>query len=384
MTKKLFYEDAYHKEFTGTVVDCRKGKHGYEVILDQTAFYPEGGGEPGDLGYLNEVKVTDTHEKNEEILHYCESEIPIGTLVRGRIDWNRRFRFMQQHSGEHILSGIVHEKKGYDNVGFHMGRDLVTVDLNGVLSLEEVQEIEKEVNEAIFNNSVIQIQYPSKEELEELEYRSKIELTGWVRVVTVPGADVCACCGMHVKSTGEIGIVKVISVENYKGGSRIGMVIGWQALEDYQRKTESVRAVSNLLSAKPDEVADAVEKLQKQLAECRYENTFLKRKQLMQKAANINNADKVVVFEDGLRPVEVREYCDMLIKRAAFAAVFSGSDEAGYKYVLGRKEGDVTALGKSFNASCQGRGGGKGNMVQGSSMASKEEIEEYFSSIKLS
>ena len=185
-TRRLYYEDVYKKEFTATVVECREQKKGYVVILDEGAFYPEGGGQPSDVGTLGDAKVTEVHEKDGELLHYTDKALEVGARVEGEIDWARRFDLMQQHSGEHMVSGIIHEKYGYDNVGFHMGSDVITVDLNGMLDDAQLAEIEREVNERVWEDKEVVITYPDTEELKTIDYRSKKELTGQVRIVTFP------------------------------------------------------------------------------------------------------------------------------------------------------------------------------------------------------
>ena len=197
-TRRLYYEDVYKKEFTAKVLECREAKKGFHIILNESAFYPEGGGQPSDIGYLGDVKVKEVHEKDGELLHYTDKPLEAGTEVQGRINWARRFDLMQQHSGEHIGSGLVHEAYGYNNVGFHMGSDVITIDLSGVLNEAQLAEIEAETNRKIWENSPVEITYPSREELDKLDYRSKKELTGQVRLVRFPGSDLCACCGTPV------------------------------------------------------------------------------------------------------------------------------------------------------------------------------------------
>ena len=215
-TKRLYFENAYIKELDARVLSCEEGKNGYEIVLDETAFFPEGGGQPADQGYLEDGEVTDVRDKKDYVLHICTKYLEPGTMVHGKLDWNRRFLHMQQHSGEHILSGIIHRTHGYDNIGFYMGKDFVTVDFSGLLTEDEIAEAEKMANTVVFADERILAEYPGKKELEKLEYRSKKELDGDIRIVTVPGADVCACCGTHVKRTGEIGPIKVTSSEHYK------------------------------------------------------------------------------------------------------------------------------------------------------------------------
>ena len=378
MTKRLYYEDAYCREFDARVTDCREGKRGWEVTLDQTAFYPEGGGQPADEGTLGEAKVLDVKEGGEEVIHLCDRPLEPGSAVHGTLDWDRRFRFMQQHSGEHIFSGIVHRIFGYDNIGFHMGKDCVTVDFSGMLSEEDIAQVERAANEAVLADLEILEDYPSREELGGLDYRSKKELEGQVRIITIPGSDVCACCGTHVKRTGQIGPIKAVASEHYKTGIRISLQIGWKALEDYEEKHRNIKEISALLSAPPQETAEAVRKLQEQLQELKAANVALKQKQLDRLVEEVpEGTGRVIRFVEDLNPVEVRMLADRLAQKADFVAVFSGNDGEGYKYVMCSASVDVAALGKKFNEALNGRGGGRNPMVQGSVMAERAKIEEF-------
>ena len=378
MTKRLYYEDAYCREFYARVTDCREGKRGWEVTLDQTAFYPEGGGQPADEGTMGEAKVLDVKEGGEEVIHLCDRPLEPGSTVHGTLDWDRRFRFMQQHSGEHIFSGIVHRTFGYDNIGFHMGKDCVTVDFSGMLSEKDIAQVERAANEAVLADLEILEDYPSREALGRLDYRSKKELEGQVRIITIPGSDVCACCGTHVKRTGQIGPIKAVASEHYKTGIRISLQIGWKALEDYEEKHRNIKEISALLSAPPQETAEAVRKLQEQLQELKAANVVLKQKQLDRLVEEVpEGAGRVIRFVEDLNPVEVRMLADRLAQKADFAAVFSGNDGEGYKYVMCSSHTDVAALGKKFNEALNGRGGGMNPMVQGSVMAERAKIEEF-------
>ena len=378
MTKRLYYENAYCREFDARVMDCREGKQGWEVVLDQTAFYPEGGGQPADEGTLGEAKVLDVKEGGEEVIHLCDRPLEPGSAVHGTLDWDRRFSFMQQHSGEHIFSGIVHRTFGYDNIGFHMGKDCVTVDFSGMLSEKDIAQVERAANEAVLADLEILEDYPSREALGRLDYRSKKELEGQVRIITIPGSDVCACCGTHVKRTGQIGPIKAVASEHYKTGIRISLQIGWKALEDYEEKHRNIKEISALLSAPPQETAEAVRKLQEQLQELKAANVALKQKQLDRLVEEVpDGTGRVIRFVEDLNPVEVRMLADRLAQKADFAAVFSGNDGEGYKYVMCSSHTNVAALGKKFNEMLNGRGGGRNPMVQGSVMAERAKIEEF-------
>lgn len=375
MQKKLFYEDPYCKEFESTVLKCGQGKGGYEIVLAESAFYPEGGGQPADKGWLGEVEVLDVHEKEGEVVHICTAPLPIGSRVCGRLDFDRRFRHMQQHTGEHIFSGLIYQNFGYHNVGFHMGKDFITVDFDGLLTQEQIQQIEKAANEVVFADREVAAFYPSREELAVLSYRSKKELQGAIRIVEVPGADVCACCGTHVQRTGEIGTIKVTGNEKYKGGSRIFLQIGWMALEDYQTKANSVLRISNLLSAKPEAVGEAVEKLQKLAGDQKFQLIQLKKELLQYKAAALQaQTGRLCVEAADMEAAELRQLCDLLLSKCELVLTFAGEDAAGYKFVLGKKDGGVLEAGKAFMDACSARGGGKGNMLQGSAACTREQL----------
>lgn len=376
MTEKLFYQDGYRKEFEAKVLSCVRAGDKYKAVLDATAFFPEGGGQYGDIGWLGGAEVVDTREKDGVVYHTVASPLEEGAVVKGRLNWEVRFDRMQQHTGEHIISGLVHSRFGYDNVGFHLGEDYCTMDFNGVITKEELKEIEQEANRAVFANLKVGITYPSKEELSAMEYRSKIEIEGQVRIITIPGYDVCACCAPHLSTTGEIGLIKLVHMANYKGGERITMLCGFRALADYDRKDENTKAISSLLSAKEYEVADAVAHLKDEAGSLKGKVVSLEQKLLTYRAKEIPvDEDVVAVFDPGLAGSAPRELMNLLLdKGAKVCAVFAGNEEEGYRYVFGSKETDVRPLCKRMNEAFGGRGGGKPEMVQGSLRGSEEAI----------
>lgn len=378
-TKKLYYEDVYKKEFTAKVLECRQGKKGYEVILDQTAFYPEGGGQPGDTGSLGEVAVTDVHEKNGELIHCTDRALEPGTEVQGQINWARRFDLMQQHSGEHIVSGLVHEAFGYDNVGFHMGSDVITIDFSGMLDEAQMAEIEAKANQIIWENQEVEIFYPSEEELKELEYRSKKELSGWVRIVRFPGADTCACCGTHVTRTGEIGMVKLLSVVKFREGVRMEMISGRRVLDYLNMVNEQNRQISVKLSAKMDKTAQAVARLQDENFALKGRVHSLEENFIVNEAAKWNDCENPLLFENGMEAGSVQKLADAVLQVCkGRCAVFSRNADGSYKYAMGEKDGDLRQFTKDMNAALNGRGGGKPFFVQGSVQASEKEIRAFF------
>lgn len=378
MTEKLFYQDSHRTEFTAKVISCEEAKDGYRVVLDQTVFFPEGGGQYADTGMLGDTEVTDVHEKDDVIYHTTKAPLEAGSEVNGKINWDERFEKMQQHTGEHIVSGIVHERFGYNNVGFHLGSDYCTMDFDGPISKEQLKEIEAAANEAVYQDLEIKILYPSKDELKELDYRSKIEIEGQVRIVDIPGYDVCACCAPHVKTTGEIGAIKLVSMVNYKGGERITMLCGRRAMRDYEKKDSMTKEISALLCAKEYEVAEAVVRLKDEQNRMKSQLAEMQQKLLEYRVAEIAVDQKIVtVFDSTLSGNLPREMMNKLLdKGAEICAVFAGTDEEGYRYVIGSRSEDVRPLSKMLNTTFQGRGGGKPEMVQGSVKGTRTEIEE--------
>ena len=384
MTEKLFYQDSHRTEFTAKVISCEEAKDGYRVVLDQTVFFPEGGGQYADTGMLGDTEVTDVHEKDDVIYHTTKAPLEAGSEVNGKINWDERFEKMQQHTGEHIVSGIVHERFGYNNVGFHLGSDYCTMDFDGPISKEQLKEIEAAANEAVYQDLEIKILYPSKDELKDLDYRSKIEIEGQVRIVEIPGYDVCACCAPHVKMTGEIGAIKLVNMVNYKGGERITMLCGRRAMRDYEKKDSMTKEISALLCAKEYEVAEAVVRLKDEQNRMKSQLAEMQQKLLEYRVAEIAVDQKIVtVFDSTLSGNLPREMMNKLLdKGAEICAVFAGTDEEGYRYVIGSRSEDVRPLSKMLNTVFQGRGGGKPEMVQGSVKGTPTEIEREMHQVK--
>lgn len=366
------------KEFEARVLSCEACEEGggFWTVLDQTCFFPEGGGQYADTGYLGETKVVDARERDGIVYHRTEAPLEPGELVRGRIDWEERFEKMQQHTGEHIVSGLVHSRFGYNNVGFHLGSDYCTMDFDGPISPEELREIEWEANRAVALDLEVIVQYPSKEELGHMEYRSKIEIEGQVRIVSVPGYDVCACCAPHVDRTGEIGLIKLVNRMNYKGGERITMLCGFRALRDYDSKLTAAREIGALLCEKEDQIAGAVRRQKEELEKQKYENGRLMHQLLVFRAKEIPvEGSMTAVFTDDIRGDAPRELMNLLLERGAFiCGVFAAAGDGGWRYVIGSRQADVRPLGKALNSRFEGRGGGKPGMVQGTLTGSEADI----------
>lgn len=378
---ELFYRDEYAREFDAEVISCQKGKKGYEVVLSDTVFYPEGGGQPADRGTLGQVNVLDVKRRNGEILHITDAPLEPGMTVHGVLDWERRFDHMQQHSGEHILSGMVHAQFGYDNVGFHMNDEVVTVDFNGPITWEEAMELEDKVNAYIWTDAESRELYPSEEELKAMDYRSKIELKGKVRLVEYPGADLCACCGTHVAHTGEIGLMKILSVSRHKDGVRMEMLFGGRAMKDYDRKHLLNTEFSCRLSAKPYETGEALQRVLDEMNAMKFRMQAMNERYYAMRATSIPVGEPVIFFnEPGMSMVEIRKFCDYLIStgKVKTAMIISPKDKESVNYVMGSADLNMRDVGKLLNEELHGRGGGRPEMVQGSFQAEAEAVEQAF------
>ena len=378
MTEKLYYQDSFTQTFTAAVTACTQEKDAWAVTLDRTAFYPEGGGQPADHGVLGGASVTDTREKDGEIIHFCDRPLTVGETVEGTIDFARRFDFMQQHSGEHIVSGILCGLYHCDNVGFHIGHELVTIDFNAELSTSDVEKVEKLANQYIWEDHPIQIGFPSSTELENLEYRSKKALTGQVRIVSWPGADCCACCGTHMRSSGQVGVVKLISCQKFRDGVRIEMAAGARALRWMNTVAGQNTSISQLLSAKPDATAAAVERLQKELYALRGRTAELEERDAARLAEEYAGKGDVLLIQGAMAAESLRKLCGAVQEKCGGrCAVFAGEDGA-YQYAVSLPDGDLRSFVKELNAALHGRGGGKPGFVQGSVQAAAREIRGFF------
>ena len=378
-TEKLYYADPFLKTFTATVLDCQPDKNGFVVTLDRTAFYPEGGGQPADQGTLDGAAVTDVHEKNGVVLHNVDSAVEIGKTVTGVIDWARRFDHMQQHSGEHICSGLICGRCHCDNVGFHMGTDMVTIDFNADIPWEELLEIEAQANQYICEDHPIDIQFHRGAELDAIDYRSKKPLEGDVRIVAFPGADCCACCGTHVLRSGQVGLVKFLSVQKFREGVRIELLCGKRALNYLARTWEQAKTIGQRLSVKPVDAAAAVERLENELSAAKLRCAQLEESVFAAIAQEQAGKGDVLLFQPPMKPDSVRKLADAAAKTCGgLAAVFAG-EGIHYAYALGRADGqDISAQVKAMNAALHGRGGGRNGFAQGSVEAERSAIEAFF------
>ena len=383
LTEKLYYSDGHLSRFTARVTSCEKEDGAWTVKLDRSAFFPGGGGQEADEGVLSDMKLLGLREEGEDIVHLTPAPLEPGALVEGRIDWPLRFSRMQGHSGEHILSGTVHRLFGYDNVGFHMGEEAITIDFSGELSREDLSRAELEANRAIWRDVPVRTLLPTPGELAAMDYRSKKELTGQVRIVEIEGVDLCACCAPHVSHSGEVGLLKIIDSMRHRGGTRLTLLCGEAALLDYEALHENNAAVSAALSAKRLETGGAIARVMAEQEERRAELTKLKRELLQLKAAALRPTEgSICIFESDIDMITLRELVNAGSELAGkVCAGFAGTD-GDYKYIIGSRTVPLRARAKEINAAIDGRGGGSDAMIQGTSRARREDIERYFNALK--
>lgn len=375
--EKLYYVNQYQTTCSSLVRTCEAVGGGWEVTLDKTVFYPVGGGQPCDLGTLGGASVLDVHERNGEVVHLCNAPLCVGARVQGSIDWQRRFSLMQQHSGEHLVSGIIHRLFGYDNVGFHMGNDAVTIDFSGEITPEQMQQIEWEANEAVWKNIESEIFVPDTKALHTLPYRSKKELTGEVRLVRFPDYDLCACCGLHVARTGEIGLIKLLTVTRFRSGSRMEMLCGSRALQWMNTLAAQNHEISALLSAKPEQTAAAVLRQKEELSAANFRAAQMENEIFRQKASTFAGKESALLFEPPMSAASVRKLADALLQQCERCFVFAG-ENGSYQYAMGAHEGDIRKFLRDFHAVFAGKGGGKPTFVQGSVKATEAELSDFF------
>lgn len=381
MTEKGYYQNAYETVFRAQVLECREEKGMFCIVLDRTYFYPEGGGQPADHGVLGGARVLDVQEKDGTIYHWTDKPLEAGSNVEGEIDWEHRFDLMQNHSGEHILSGVICGRYGCDNVGFHMGKDAVTIDFNAKIPPEDLAGLEERANEAIWRNIPFETLYPTKEELAAMEYRSKKELEGQVRIVRAGEYDCCACCGTHIRFAGEIGQIKIIGMQNYKGGTRLEIVCGRRALEDYRRKADAAEAAGRQLSVPAIQAGEAVENLLAERDGLVQALNKLKWAYFTEKAALLpEGTENIAFFMEGLNSKDLTHFADLLLKKAGKrAAVLAKKEgEAAYAFVLLSREKDAREMTDAMRAAFDCKGGGKPDAAQGKVSGKKTELQAFF------
>lgn len=368
MTEKLFYNDPYLKECQAEIVDIINEDNKILVILDKTIFYPEGGGQPSDTGEINGVKVTYVFEDGRTIYHEVE-KAPEGKIASCKINFDRRFDHMQQHSGEHLLSGAILKLYGGNNKGFHLGVDYVTVDIDmNEIDEQMVNKIEEEVNQYIYLNESINTYVVSKDECEKFPLRKQINVDEDIRVVEAKNMDCCACCGTHVFETGEIGIVKIIKTEKYKGMTRIYFKCGKRALKDFENKHDIVTKLIRSFSAKEDDIVERIESQCIEIDSLRKELSKLKKNLAEVEAENIieNEKTQVVFRKYGNKDFDDIQLIASELTMKSYIIILASLRDNKILF-LNKTDKDVNC-GKIFKENIKefnGKGGGNASRAQG-------------------
>lgn len=384
MTQKLYYQDSHLLSFDAKVLSCMQAQNGWEVILDATAFFPEGGGQASDTGTLGGVHVLSSKEVGQTVVHLCSGALDAGASVHGCVDAEPRMIRMQMHSGEHIVSGLIHKRFGFHNVGFHMNLERIVIDFDGVVPNDAVAEIEEEANRMVWQNIPLHIRTPAEEELQKLNYRTKRALPWPVRIVEIPGADICACCGTHVKSTGEIGMIKIFSSIAFRGGTRMELACGLAALREVNALFEQNRQVSRLLSVPQKETAAGVKSVLSQLEQAKFTVVKLRREQNARIAKDFAGKGDSICFAEDLDGTALRELTESIVSSCGGKAFVFSKTSDGFNYCVADRNGSVQALCKAMNAALSGRGGGKPGFCQGTVKAGEEEIRQFLKNIQAS
>ncbi len=369
MTKRLFDLDSMLEYFEATVLSSENCENGYKTLLDKTAFFPEGGGQKSDTGFLNDEEIFDVQEKDGKIYHYSKNQIPLGT-VKGKIDFEKRFDKMQNHTGEHIISGIVHSLFGFDNVGFHLSETEMTMDFSGELTREQLDKVITLANKAVMSNKPIKAYYP--EDITKVEYRYKKELEGKIRIVEIEGVDACACCAPHVTQTGQIGPIVLTDARKFRGGMRLWVACGERAVKEIQNMSSCLKHIGAALSVPYLSSKEAFDAFAKRSMEKDEIITQLK-KEIIKKDVELldKTKEKICYFCDDAD--SIKEAVNLLKKDFSSVCVLSGDDEKGYRFMaLGIKDEE------EFKKNLCARGGGRDGMLQGSLTAKKADIIKYF------
>lgn len=383
LTEKIFEKDSYVREFDARVLRCEPRGKEYALILDRTAFFCEGGGQYGDGGTVTDgnttVTVRETVPLEGEIVHLCDGPLPEGAAVHGVLDFETRYRNMQNHSGEHIVSGLIHTLYGLENVGFHLGRDYVSVDVNGVLDDEALERVEALANDVIYRNVPIRVLFPREEALPTLAYRSKKELTGEVRIVEVEGVDLCACCAPHVARTGEIGMIKILDPMHYKGGLRFYLQCGVSALRDYREKNGRLTEISRLLSAKPENTPAAVAALKNEVGAARQELAALRRAIAEEKLAALTDTEEpLLFFLSTLDTPSLRHLVNgALPHTTSLVAAFLGCEEDGYAFLMASETVPLRPVASRLREELGAKCGGSDRMIQGNVSATSAALTAW-------
>ncbi len=399
MTERLYLSDSMLAAFDAAVVSCEPHGNGYLIELDRSAFFPNTGGQPCDTGTIAAVAAPDVNEDGERLLHFADRAIPVGTKVRGAIDFARRFDIMQQHTGEHLLSYCAWHLYGAQNVGFHCALTYATLDLDKPVGHDGITEIENLANRLAAENAAVTATiYETEEDLKGIPLRKHAEgLTAPIRIVTIEGSDACTCCAPHVKRTGEIGQLKIVEAIPYKGGTRCTFLCGMRALSHAQTMQDAVTVIALRFSTSRDQAEAAVQKQADELSETKKAlrqayaalDEYLA-KSLKAEAEDINGVKLIVKMLESVDAKRLRAIAGATMTDRALSVLFSDTgDRVSYLLASNGIKADTGVLIAAVNAAFAGNGGGRGTLAQGSAKKTAgaaetvEVLRTYFRNVLL-
>lgn len=377
MTDRIYNTDCLVSQFEAKVISCTSCEKGYAIVLDKTAFFPGGGGQPRDYGTLEGVEVEDLIEKEDELYHIISRPFEEGQTVFCKVDFERRMDLMQQHSGEHLIAGVIDQEYGYQNVGFHLSEETVTADFDGVLTEEELLHVERLANQAVIQDARVLSENLAQEQARDRVFRSKKTFDGEIRIVTMGAYDSCACCGVHVQRTGQIGLIKIVDAQKHRGGMRLTLKCGLRALKDYQIKTKQSTAISSLLSVKLDEAVIGVQKLIDEKNLLRQKLYEVREQYFELKAEQCSSEAPICLLEEDLSPDEMKRFVNKIMTKTPYPVLVLTPETEGFKYALGKRDTLVQTVCKALNESFSGKGGGR-EICQGSLKGDAQSIFEKF------
>jgi len=375
-TERLYDQDPYLREFDARLIEWSDDQGKQRVILDRTLFYPTSGGQPCDEGELGGIPVVDVFEEGKTIVHMLDGKLGAGDRVAGKIDWDRRFDFMQQHTGQHILSQAFLMKVGAETVGFHLGKESSTIDLNVAdISTDTIHGTELLANKIVFENRNVIVKVVPFDKLNGIPLRKRPKEEKEIRVVEIEGFDFSGCCGTHVRRTGEVGVIKVIRCERYKGGTRVTFLGGWRALKDYQKKVDTLKTVCQAMTVGEEDVSSMVFRWKeerkisaKRIRSLLDEKLGLEANSLCEKAVNVGPFQMVTVVFENRDPDEIQYLVNKLTRLEGIVTLIGLKGERAHLY-FGRSESVDLDVRPLMMEACQvidGKGGGSSSMARGS------------------
>lgn len=387
MTEQVYLKDSYLFECKSEILEIIRDKDSFLLVFDKTPFFAGGGGQPSDRGHVNGISISEAFEKDGVIYHRIYEDgcsFFVGDIVSLKVDNVVRLERMRAHTGEHIVSGIAHNLFSVDNVGFHMDENaLMTVDFNKYLDKSQLHIIESEANKCVMRNLNISANVFSVCDAQKLNYRSKLEFENDVRVVEIEGIDRCACCAPHLNTTGQVGIIKILSSMSHRGGVRFTLICGEQAYNEFEKRYGQIMKISALLCSEYDKADAAVAELIESNKNLKYDKDQLNIKLLDFVSSGIEEKDIIIEFFDCFSLDELRIINNNLKPKCRLALLFSGNDTTGYSYSIMSEKLNLDRFVRDFNNTLGGRGGGRGVMVQGKVAAVSEQIIEFLNEMKV-